>query len=488
MALPAFRAAGAKSAGTTGATTVAAPTGIATGDLEILIAEVRNADTCSISNDGGGAWSAVTGTPIGVAAGEKLYVWYRTRAGGDGDPQVTPSADHVCAARLAYQAGTFDTSDPLEVETTGSETTSDTSYSFAPGVSTAGDDRLVLSISTILRDSNTASVPVCTNASLTALASRANYCTNSGAGGGFGVTEGAKAPAGSVGTFACTYGASSAKSYIAFAIKPVAANDFTQPVDDTIAGTDARALRTTKPVADAVTGTDGQVMAAGKGLADSLAGTDAVGNAVAHPLADAATVTDSVTATRGLSLQIDDSISGTDGAGSSVAKAVGDAADLSDSQALTWAATLVVEDAITATDAQTKGVARALEDAIAAADAASRDFAKALIDSGGLADLADPQLGASGTDHVLDLDDFIVGADGLGKAAAVRIDDAGALGDGLARQWTAIRTLTEQAAVTDEVLADATAADGSSPWFESAVRLDGLGMDSAIRFTSRSFS
>lgn len=244
MALPVFRAAGAKSAGTTAAVTVSAPAGIATGDLEILIAEVPTAATCAITNNGGGAWAAMTGSPITVTAGERLYVWSRIRAGGDGDPQVTASADHVCAGRLAYQAGTFDTSDPFELETTSSETTSDTSFSWAPGGTTGGADRLVLVVSSILRDSNTASVPVCTNASLTALASRANYCTNSGAGGGFGVTEGARATAGSVGTFACTYAAASPKSYISFAIKPVgAANLFgASSVAETVATTTAAKL------------------------------------------------------------------------------------------------------------------------------------------------------------------------------------------------------------------------------------------------------
>lgn len=218
--LPVFRAAGAKSAGTTGATTVSAPAGVAVGDLEILIAEVRNSDTCSVSSTGGGAWTAMTGTPVLVTGGETLYVWWRIRADGDGDPQVTPSADHVCAARLAYQAGTFNTSDPFDQETTGTETTSDTSFSFAPGYSTTEDNSLCLVISTILRDSNTASVPICTNANQSSRASRANYCTSNGAGGGFGVTEGTLATAGAVGTWACTYATASAKAYIAFSIRP----------------------------------------------------------------------------------------------------------------------------------------------------------------------------------------------------------------------------------------------------------------------------
>jgi hypothetical protein len=222
QATPTFRAAASKSASSTLPLTVSAPSGIATDDLEILIAVCPDANTISISTNGGGAWSAMTGTPITVASGMKLYIWWRQRGSGDTDPAVNGggASPYIHATRLCYQAGTWDTTDPFEVETTGTETTSDTSFSFAAGVSTTVNNSLVCVVSTILRDSNLQSVPVCTNANLTSLASRYDQCTNVAAGGGFGMTEGTLATAGAVGTFANTYGAASPKSMIVFAIKP----------------------------------------------------------------------------------------------------------------------------------------------------------------------------------------------------------------------------------------------------------------------------
>lgn len=220
MALPVFRAAGAKSEGATGTVTVSAPAGIATGDLEFLVTSTDTLGTASITSNGGGAWTAVSGTPITVSTGETLYVWWRIRAAGDSDPTVQATFDHCCAARLAYQGGTFDATTPLEIATTGTESTNDTSFSFAPGTTTAGLDRLVLVIATSITDSSSGQVPVCTNANLTSLASRANYNTLNGGGGGFGITEGARATAGAVGTFACTYATASPKAYISFAIRP----------------------------------------------------------------------------------------------------------------------------------------------------------------------------------------------------------------------------------------------------------------------------
>lgn len=219
MALPLFRAAGAKSAGTTGATTVTAPAGVAVGDLEILVATTIAGGTISISNNGGSAWTAMT--PVDVTGGEKLYVWYRVRQTGDGDPQVTPGSDHVNAARLAYVGGTFDSTTPIEGIVTGSEVTSDTSFSFAPGNSSTLNDSLVLAICTSGNDTNTAQFSAAfANANLTALALRAAYQTLNGGGGGFGLTEGARAVAGAVGTWSATLAAASSKAYISFVIRP----------------------------------------------------------------------------------------------------------------------------------------------------------------------------------------------------------------------------------------------------------------------------
>jgi hypothetical protein len=223
MALPVFRGAGTKVATAATAAAVTNPTGIATGDLDVMIAATATGVAITITNNGGGAWTPMTGTPLDVAGGRRLTMWWRIFGAADTTPTLDAASDMQCTGRIAYQAGTFDTSDPFEVETTGTETTSDTSFSFTPSVSTTGADRLALVVSTIVRVSNTASVPVCTNAALSALASRQNFCTNQGTGGGYGITEGAKAAAGDIGTFACTYLAASPKSYLAFAIKPVAA-------------------------------------------------------------------------------------------------------------------------------------------------------------------------------------------------------------------------------------------------------------------------
>lgn len=218
--LPVFRAAGTKSVGTTGAVTVTAPAGVASGDLEILVSGTDVAQTLSITGNGGSAWTPVNGTPVAAVAGTKLYVWYRIRQAGDSDPQVMPSGNFSISTRLAYQTGTFDTTTPVGTEARGTEGGADTSFSFTPGTSTSVNNCLVLVISTSGADQNAGQVPVCTNANLTNLNSRANDNTNSGGGGGYGLTEGALATAGNVGTFACTYALGSGKAYLSFAIRP----------------------------------------------------------------------------------------------------------------------------------------------------------------------------------------------------------------------------------------------------------------------------
>ena len=221
MAAPTFRAAGAKVVGTTSALSVSAPAGVATGDLEILVVGTIAGGSVTITANGGSAWTALTGSPIDVTAGEKLYVWWRIRQAGDSDPSVNAGSDHFIAARMAVTAGTFSSSSPIELAQAASETTSDTSFSFATTGSTSGVDRLCFCICTSGADSNTQQVPVMTNAALTSLTTRlANHQTNTGGGGGFGCTTGIRAAAGALGTFACTLAGVSPKSYLAFAVKP----------------------------------------------------------------------------------------------------------------------------------------------------------------------------------------------------------------------------------------------------------------------------
>jgi K319L-like, PKD domain/Fibronectin type III domain len=226
--IPVYRSTGAKTASTTSAA-VAEPAGVATGDLEVLVTSTISGGSNSIANNGGSAWTAMTGSPVDAGNGEALYVWWRIRQAGDSNPAISPASDHFCAARIAYAKGTFNTTAPFEIETTGTEITSDTSFSWAPGTTTAGTNRVVLCIATSGFDSDTGQVKIMSNSSLTSRALRVNYETSSGGGGGFGATEGTRSTAGGVGTFACTYAKASPKAYMSFAIRPFGAGPTPTP-------------------------------------------------------------------------------------------------------------------------------------------------------------------------------------------------------------------------------------------------------------------
>lgn len=153
-----------------------------------------------------------------VAGGNVLYVWWGRWTAGSTGPTVHASASDVIVAATAAWSGCVDVGSPIDIASTGTETTVDNSFSFATGISSTRNNCLAICVASILRDSNTASVPVMANTSLASLASRLNICSNTGSGGGFGLSEGAKATAGTLGTWTNTYAATSAKSYITFAL------------------------------------------------------------------------------------------------------------------------------------------------------------------------------------------------------------------------------------------------------------------------------
>jgi hypothetical protein len=213
----------AKASGT-GAVTPALPTGMSAGDVVLLVASTIAGGTCTITANGSvSTWTALSGSPIDVTGGEKLYVWWGVWSSGTTGPTVTPGSDHCCAATQAF--GGVDTTTPIHVSATGSETTSDTSFSFPTGLTTTLADCLCGCIATSGQDTNTGQVPVMTDANLTSLTLEFNYNTLSGGGGGFGFTTGSLATAGAVGTFACTYANASPKAYIAFALAPATVTD-----------------------------------------------------------------------------------------------------------------------------------------------------------------------------------------------------------------------------------------------------------------------
>lgn len=223
MAYPELRGAGSKCVGTTGEVEVTAPTGIAVGDLEILIATTIAGGTVTITSNGGGAWTALAETPKDVTSGEKLYVWARKRAEGDGNPKVKAGSDHVCAARFGYKTGTYDSADFFEGEKSGAETTSDTSFNFAPGNETEGTERLCVVICTSGEDSNTGQAGNNTeNSSLSSVELIVEYQTKEGGGGGFWLATGRLAAKGSFGEWTQTMVNATPKAYVSFAIRPKA--------------------------------------------------------------------------------------------------------------------------------------------------------------------------------------------------------------------------------------------------------------------------
>jgi hypothetical protein len=211
---------GAEATGT-GAVTPALPASMVSGDICILVATTIAGGTVTITATGSiTTWTALTGSPIDVTLGEKLYVWWGRWTSGTTGPTVTPGSDHIESGIGAWR-NCISSGSPIDVSETGTETTSDTSFSFATTISTTVNGAMCLCICTTGQDSNTnGKFTTMTDSSLTSLAERIDYCTSSGGGGGFALDEGYKATAGAVGTWASTLSAASTKAYISFALKP----------------------------------------------------------------------------------------------------------------------------------------------------------------------------------------------------------------------------------------------------------------------------
>lgn len=216
----AWRATGAETTGT-GAVTPALPTGVATNDIVLLVASTIAGGTVTITASGSiTTWTALTGSPIDVTSGEKLYVWWGRYSSGATGPTVTPGSDHIEAATIAY-SGAITSGSPIDVSATGTETVSDTTLSFTTGISSTVDNTVAILVSSNGTDTVTnGQYSAEANTSLTGIAERIDYNTNSGGGGGILVAEGTKAIAGTLGTWTATLGTASTKAYIAFNLKP----------------------------------------------------------------------------------------------------------------------------------------------------------------------------------------------------------------------------------------------------------------------------
>ena len=222
-ALPALVVTGAVKSGT-GAISPALPSGIAVNDILLLFVETAN-QAVSISNQNGGTWAAVTGSPqgTGTAGGTsatRLTVFWSRYNGTQGAPTVSDSGNHQAARMIAIR-GAVSSGNPWDVTAGGVEATSDTSASIPGATTTVANTLVVVATAGSLPDANgTAQFSAWTNANLTSLTERTDNSVSAGNGGSLGIATGIKATAGAYGNTAATRANSAVKGMISIAIKP----------------------------------------------------------------------------------------------------------------------------------------------------------------------------------------------------------------------------------------------------------------------------
>ena len=236
--IPTYRSAGTFTTGT-GAVTPNLPSGMSANDIVILVASTIAGGSISITNNGSiSTWTAVTGSPINVTGGEMLYVWWGLWSSGTTGPTLTPGGDHCFAMTVAYY-NCYEGGSPIDVSATGTEATSDTSFSFATGLTSTYNNELAIAVCSTGNDANSSTeFTTMTNASLTSIAERMDNTKNTAGGGGFALDEGRLATAGSVGTWASTLTNASAKAYISFTLRSNSASGPFDQIYGTFAITD----------------------------------------------------------------------------------------------------------------------------------------------------------------------------------------------------------------------------------------------------------
>ena len=227
--IPTYRSRGAMAHSTTSAITPALPGSMSANDIVILVACCYTGGTIAITTSGSvTAWNALTGTPVDVASGDKLYVWWGRWSSGSTGPTLTPtSGDHIVGRTVAFY-NCYVGGSPIDVSNTGSETTSDTSFNFDTGLTTTYNNELCVCICTTTYDptfDSTTAFGTMTNANLASISERMDNDVNEGNGGGFGLDEGTLIVNGAMGAWASTLAYASPKSYIAFALRSTVPNN-----------------------------------------------------------------------------------------------------------------------------------------------------------------------------------------------------------------------------------------------------------------------
>jgi len=226
--IPTWRATGTMNHGTTSAITVALPSGMSANDIVILVASTIAGGSITITSDGSVTpWTAVSGSPIDVTGGEKLYVWWGRFSSGSTGVTITPGGDHIVGRCVAYY-NCYAGGSPIDVSATGTETASDNSFSFATGLTTTYNNEMVITVCSTGNDpsfDSTAQFSSWTGANLGTKTERMDNDVNEGGGGGFGLMDAPLVANGAVGTVGATLAAVSPKSYIAFALRSTVPNN-----------------------------------------------------------------------------------------------------------------------------------------------------------------------------------------------------------------------------------------------------------------------
>ncbi len=219
---PTFVAAGTVASGAA-AITPALPAGIATGDILLLSLETAN-QAISITNQNGGTWTEVTGSPqgTGTAGGTsatRLTVFWSRYNGTQGAPTTSDSGNHQLGRITAFR-NVVASGNPWDVTAGGIEATSDTSGAIPGATTTVGDTLIVTIIATDKPDAaGTADFSAWANTNLTSVTERTDNTVNAGNGGGLGIATGIKSTAGAYGNTTVTLANAAVKGMMNIALK-----------------------------------------------------------------------------------------------------------------------------------------------------------------------------------------------------------------------------------------------------------------------------
>ncbi len=210
ITMPSLRAVGAGNSGASSAV-IAAPAGLASGDVEIMLAECIQTETISDP----ATWTALSVSPQ-TGAATKLQAWYRRWNGSDGNPTLSGVTNHVVGIRVAFK-DCIASGDPIDA-IAGATAASSTAVSF-PTITTLTANCYVVNLCAAGTDTATPQSSGEANASLSGVAELADFFAIDGGGGGVIAIGGGKAAAGAVSATTATLATASSQGLITLALK-----------------------------------------------------------------------------------------------------------------------------------------------------------------------------------------------------------------------------------------------------------------------------